>query len=477
MIEKIETLFTKNWFQYLLLGAITLLAGVMRFYKLGQWSFWIDEIFTINRAQIHFSDLLSVIRNLPTSLWLPVSVILTAISLTVAGVSEWSARLPAAVIGILSIPLLYFPVRRLVGTGTALIFALLLAISPWHLFWSQNARFYTALMLFYSLAGLSFFMAFEHNRPKYLLVFYGLLYLAASERLITIFLLPVLTAYLLTIALTRFELPRGLTRRNLLIFGAPVVLVAVVEIIRFMVSGSSILAYAWDAFAGQRFDDPPRLLAAMLFNLGLPVVALGLVSGIESVWQKNRLSLFLLLSALLPLILLLALNPIMFTKDRYIFMTLPSWLILAAMGIRGLFGQARGNSRLLALGVLLVFVAEAAGTNLLYYQVNNGGRRDWRGAFEIIEQRSRPDDIIVTFWPEFGPYYLDRQIQPWVDVRPGQVANSSQRTWFLVDSETEWGNLELRDWVIRNAQLIDILYLRMPEDDFHLRLYLYDPPG
>jgi hypothetical protein len=38
-----------------------------------------------------------------------------------------------------------------------------------------------------------------------------------------------------------------------------------------------------------------------------------------------------------------------------------------------------------------------------------------------------------------------------------------------------WGNLDLRYWLINNAQLIEILYLRMPEDDFNLKVYLYDP--
>ena len=33
--------------QYLLLGLITLVAVGLRFYKLGEWSFWIDEVWSI----------------------------------------------------------------------------------------------------------------------------------------------------------------------------------------------------------------------------------------------------------------------------------------------------------------------------------------------------------------------------------------------------------------------------------------------
>ena len=41
-------------------------------------------------------------------------------------------------------------------------------------------------------------------------------------------------------------------------------------------------------------------------------------------------------------------------------------------------------------------------------------------------------------------------------------------------SETAWGNKEMKWWVEQNAQLIEVYYLRTP-DDFYLRIYLYDP--
>jgi hypothetical protein len=46
----------KSWFPLFALALITLLATALRFYKLGEWSFWIDEIFTINHAQLHYGN-------------------------------------------------------------------------------------------------------------------------------------------------------------------------------------------------------------------------------------------------------------------------------------------------------------------------------------------------------------------------------------------------------------------------------------
>jgi mannosyltransferase len=107
-------------------------------------------------------------------------------------VNEWSARLASALIGIISIPILYFSIRKIIGSGAALILSILLAVSPWHLFWSQNARFYSSLMLMYTLAAFAFFWSMERNWPRYLLLFYALFYFALSERMIAIFLIPVI---------------------------------------------------------------------------------------------------------------------------------------------------------------------------------------------------------------------------------------------------------------------------------------------
>ena len=55
---------------------------------------------------------------------------------------------------------------------------------------SQNARFYTLLLLFYSLALLAFLIGLEENPPAYLLFSLGLLGPAARERLLALWPYP-----------------------------------------------------------------------------------------------------------------------------------------------------------------------------------------------------------------------------------------------------------------------------------------------
>jgi mannosyltransferase len=156
-----------SWFPLLALALITVLAAGPRFFRLGEWSFWIDEIYTLNHAQNHFASLELILKHIPPFRnWVPISVNLTAQVVNQLGVSEWTARLVSAVMGILTIPILYFPLKKIFGVQVTLIALLLLAVSPWHIFWSQNARFYTSRMLFYALALFSCFYAHSSNIYK-----------------------------------------------------------------------------------------------------------------------------------------------------------------------------------------------------------------------------------------------------------------------------------------------------------------------
>src|SRR5687768_10669872 len=99
MKDKITLLAHKPWMPYVGLLLITILAAALRFYKLGAWSFWIDEIFTINHAVRHFGNIGLLLDHIPPARnWVPMSVILTAQVLNLLGINEWSARLVSVVI-------------------------------------------------------------------------------------------------------------------------------------------------------------------------------------------------------------------------------------------------------------------------------------------------------------------------------------------------------------------------------------------
>lgn len=466
----------KPRYEYLALGLITLLAAFLRFYKLGEWSFWIDEIYTIRHAKAHFSSLELIIRNIPPNRnWIPLSVILTAGTLNALGTSEWSARLVSATIGVISVPVLYLPVRRLFSPGVALITALLLAVSPWHIYWSQNARFLTSLMLLYSLALFALFFGLERDRPGYILLSIVLFYLAASERLYAAFLVPVVVGYVLFLRLFRFKTPPGLRARNLLLLTLPIIAAGIVEVYSLITGGVSRF-FGDFIFLGNSIENPFAQGTFIVFEIGIPLVTLSAFTGLYLLLQKSRAGLLLSLGAAIPFAMVVLATPFMFTEERFALVTLPFWLVLGATGVKEMFSQTAHRGKLLVAGVLILLLADAAGANLMYYRVNNGNRRDYKGAFALVRERSREDDIIVSTWPELGAYYLHQETIPWRDIDLDTVVQSGERVWFVIvpDMAWYWKNPDAYWWVVENGELVEVRYLRRL-DDASLFIYLYDP--
>jgi mannosyltransferase len=475
-IENIAvTIYNLPHLPYILLMLITILAAGLRFFKLGEWSLWIDEIFTINHAIRHFSTPTLIFENIPPARnWIPLSVILNAQILNQWGINPFNARLVAALIGVATVPVLYFLVRKLFDEKAALITVFILALSTWHLEWSQNARFYTSLLLFYTLALFFFYYGIERDRPLYLITFLVLTYLAASERLVAMFIIPVALIYLVFLRIFPFEKPPGFRSRNIFLTLLPVIAGVLIEIVSYSINKTFRVIGGFDWFTLYQVESPLKLLIFIGYDIGIPLFCFAVFSGIYLVAKKSRIGLLLLVNGFVPIILLMALNPFLFTLSRYAFITLTSWIILAAVGVREVFSLTKGYGKIIATGLLLLFVADAAGTSLVYFRVNNGNRLDWEKAFTYVRERMQPDDELVTWWPQWEGFYWDKKIVSWEGVTPETVEKSGKRHWFILDNEIVWGNLEMKAWIEQNAELRDVLSLRR-ENEYFLKIYLFDP--
>jgi 4-amino-4-deoxy-L-arabinose transferase-like glycosyltransferase len=94
-------------------------------------------------------------------------------SVTVFGESSWAIRLPAALLGILSIPALYALGRLIASRAEAFLAAGFLTASYHHVWFSQNARGYTGLLLGALLTTVLFLklLAAERIRPSLVLCY------------------------------------------------------------------------------------------------------------------------------------------------------------------------------------------------------------------------------------------------------------------------------------------------------------------
>jgi hypothetical protein len=112
---------------------------------------WIDEIVNLElfRAMppLHVLAAFSIANNHPLS-----TLLVKAMS-ALAGDREWALRLPAILFGAATVPALWAASRRALGPIGAVAAALLLAVSYHHVFFSQNARGYSAHLFFAVLAA------------------------------------------------------------------------------------------------------------------------------------------------------------------------------------------------------------------------------------------------------------------------------------------------------------------------------------
>lgn len=443
---------------FFIVTIITLLAIFLRFYKLGEWSFWGDEIFTLSTEKDGFT----------TSL----TTRLVDVTTTFLGVNEWNARLVPALVGIVTVPVLFFFAARLFGNNVGLISSVLLAVSTWHIYWSQNVRFYALLLLFYTVALCSFYLAMEKDRPWLLVLSLVFLGLAAQERMLALVLLPVIVSYLLVLLFTPLEKPPGFNLRNMIIFFAPGVIVAI-----FIAGPFLANLGGWMTGFGRINNNPLWLLSGLIYYVGLPVLCMAGFGILYLLAKKNRAGLFFGLSATISVFAIVAVSIIQYSANRYFFISLTSWIILASLATNELIKEQKGKALILSTGVLVLLVSSSLSEDYLYYRYQNGNRDNWRAAFELIKAKEKPGDLVFLSNPDVGNYYLEHQTYPLKGFDSSVLMESDHRAWFVVDLNAEELIPKQLDWIDENAQYIANFDVAVRGRNFIMRVYLYDPVG
>lgn len=136
---------------YLLL-LIVLLGLALRIYDLGGESVWFDEAVSIDVSRLGFVEQIKWVAGPSKETNPPFYYMVLHLWIPVFGDSEFVSRLPSVVFGVLSIVLAYSVGRLLFGRRTGLFAALIMAVSFFHVKYSQEARGYT-LMVFLTLVS------------------------------------------------------------------------------------------------------------------------------------------------------------------------------------------------------------------------------------------------------------------------------------------------------------------------------------
>jgi mannosyltransferase len=146
-----ERLLARSW----QLAALIVLAAALRLSTLTQQSFWYDEAFTpvhVLHAGLG-ATLSSVVHTENTP---PLWYLLAWFDARLFGDGALALRLPSALAGIATVPVVWAIARELGGRRAALIAAALVAVNPLFIWYSQEARAYGLFVLLAALAMLCF---------------------------------------------------------------------------------------------------------------------------------------------------------------------------------------------------------------------------------------------------------------------------------------------------------------------------------
>ncbi|POF28747.1 glycosyltransferase family 39 protein [Roseibium marinum] len=141
----------------LLLVVILIVAAALRIYDLDRTSLWYDEAVSWAQSRGTLPELLSSVAadNYP-----PLHNVILWLTMPIIGDSESALRLPSVILGILAVWLIYLAGRSLAGDASGgryigLLAAALLAVSPFHIWYSTEARMYALL----AACGLAFLLS------------------------------------------------------------------------------------------------------------------------------------------------------------------------------------------------------------------------------------------------------------------------------------------------------------------------------
>ena len=466
---KFSTKHCPKKMQIVLLSVVVLFGTALRFWNLGQWSFWIDEVFTVRDAQHLSAESWRVIPN-------PIPYFAVKLSTSIAGRSEWGARLIPCLVGIASIPMVFGLGRTLFNWRIGLLSSAFVACSSWHLFWAQNARYPVFTFFFGVLTAWFFYTSLERDSTPLMIGALVSCFCLILSHTLAVVIVPALAAYGVMCLLEKSDRKRWV---NLLIFfvpfAVPVLMLALPEFRGYLFSG-------WGRNVWQR--RPLYIVLTLVQGVSVPVAVTAFFAPIAT--RFNRATLFLVCYAGVPLILFLIASQLQNVAGYYLFWTTPAYFILAGVACERVWQVIEGRSgRILGMLVPCVLLVTLLSQDYLYFKIENGGRPKWREAFEVVQVEKKPTDKVVLSEPEMGRYYLPALTPIYIG---GLLEDSEaferrwetserERLWFLVDVASFNvfdADARVRTWIRQRGRIVKTLPAFSRAKDRTIHVYLVE---
>lgn len=426
---------------------LTILACFTRLYALPEGGLTGDEIYTVDFAAERAQSIIN-----------PAYYALTLLSFKLLGVSELSARLPAMLLGVLSVPVFFATWRNLIGRNAALIGALLIIFSSWHLWYSQFSRFYSGAFLFGSLSYYLFYLALLRDDLRWLA---GALFAAVIGFLFhaTVVMIPVsFGVYALLVVFNSRSAQTGLSQRVAKIYLALCVLGVLIATgaLWATLQSRQDRGVSWG-------DGPGEMLLQIVRNVQLPI-AVAAFFGLVVLLRRNAwLGMYFLVGSAIPVAFVVVTAAFLNSRAVYLFYALPLFIVLAAVLCEEVRLALTAQHRFASHALTVILLAMLTPELLSHYT----GKRslDVRDAVDYVDAARRPGDIVLSFPVEFD-YYARGKFPVTHGIgnprvvrrdRPERIRDAiagHKRVWVVVETGRKPLARDLEDWLGEHGSLV-----------------------
>jgi len=464
------------------------LALALRLLFLGRFSLWGDEIYSYDDALTWGTSQMRV-----SGMAYPLFFALERAVLGIAGLAggghldpqriQWWLRIVPALAGAAAVPAIFVGARAILSLRERHVAAAFVTLSPWLLFYSQYARFYTLLLALSTPAAFGMIRAWRDADLRAGIRASAWLLLAVLAHPTALLLLGGHVAGVLAAAALRLRpLNRGLVGPL-----AVPLLLAVPACIRPELVVKTLFHRFTVQDAGSA--SVPSLLLGVGYNVGPAVVALAMC-GLPLLWRRDRVLCVHLLGAVgAPFLVVAGMAAAhMSVEQRYLLAIVPLALCPAAIAVAALTERvraARAGGLLVPVAALVPYVPGVVSNYV------DGDRHDMAGATRYVVAHLQGGDGIIADWNGLMRRYLpdDFPDERLLEAPPAsneqdrvqfdRMWSECPRIWVVVPAEFEDQNAETRrfqEWAWRAGRLQTQLW--SPRLDYHqnrLRVFLVEP--
>ena len=454
-------------------------------FRIDRSSLWLDEAMTAEVMTGTLGEKVGFFLSLPEQH--PLYYVVLDPWVRLFGTSEAALRGLSVLFGLAFLWALHRFALRLFGPRVAALAALTCALSPFWLYYSQEARMYTMMGFLAVVTADAYERWLTEPAPKRLLALVLLGIAAVYTHLFFVFFVFVLAGHAVVfrsketswarvsapfLIMGLAYVPWGLlivthmpgshdwTGLSHIVLGLPYTLV------RFSIGYSELIANLdWKARIVSLLAE-----SALLLTVAMGVFAPAVLRGFGELRRRGASGWLVLALLVGPAVVTLALSPIrIMVSERYLIVTFPFFLATVAAGVAS-FGQRGRTAWGAAFLLLSLWILPG------YYSKPDFGKEQWREVSRLLEDEARPGDWVAVgqrfALPSLTYYFPEQDGELRVvaadDVGQGEAGD---RVWLILSHSTPDEAAALMEQFERGRSIVGNWDFPL---ETGIRVFLYD---